>query len=49
MEELISNPILTQTNPKNQDDKRIIWMDSTKLTSAQEHYSSIYGKHIALV
>ena len=41
--------VLTQTNPKDEKDKRVIWCDSTSLTLAQSRYSSIYGKHTAMV
>ena len=40
---------LTQVNTDNQNEKRLIWMDSTKLTPSQERYSSIYGEYCALV
>ena len=35
--------VLTQTNPKDEKDKRVIWCDFTSLTPAQSRYSSIYG------
>merc|ERR1711873_389061 len=38
--------VLTQTNPKDETDKRVIWCDSTSLTPAQARYSSIYGEHM---
>ena len=41
--------VLTQTNPKDDQDKRVIWCDSTSLTPAQSRYSSIYGEHTAMV
>ena len=41
--------VLTQTNPKDESDKRVIWCDSTALTPAQSRYSSIYGEHTAMV
>ena len=41
--------VLTQTNPKDETDKRVIWCDSTLLTPAQSRYSSIYGEHTAMV
>merc|ERR1712082_385167 len=41
--------VLTQTNPKDETDKRVIWCDSTALTPAQSRYSSIYGEHTAIV
>ena len=41
--------VLTQQNPDKEDDKRVIWCDSTSLTLAQAKYSSIYGEHTALV
>ena len=41
--------VLTQTNPKDEQDKRVIWCDSTSLTPAQTRYSSIYGEHTAMV
>ena len=41
--------VLTQTNPKDEKDKRVIWCDSTSLTPAQSRYSSIYGEHTAMV
>ena len=40
---------MTQVNKSNPYEKRLIWMDSTKLTPSQERYLSIYGKHCALV
>lgn len=40
--------VLTQTNPKNKLDKRIIWMDSTSITEAQSNYPAIYGENMAL-
>ena len=41
--------VLTQVNPDNQNEKRLIWMDSTKLTPSQERYSSIYGEHCTFI
>ena len=41
--------VLTQVNEKNEEDKRVIWCDSTALTAAQSRYSSIYGEHTAMV
>merc|ERR1712112_588954 len=41
--------VLTQTNPREDSDKRVIWCDSTALTPAQSRYSLIYGEHTALV
>merc|ERR1712089_29738 len=41
--------VLTQTNPRDENDKRVIWCDSTSLTPAQSKYSSIYGEHTAMV
>ena len=41
--------VLTQTNPRDENDKCVIWCDSTSLTSAQSKYSSIYGEHTAMV
>ena len=41
--------VLTQTNPDDVNDKRVIWCDSTSLTPAQSRYSSIYGEHTAMV
>ena len=41
--------VLTQTSPTNENDKRVIWCDSTSLKPAQSRYSSIYGEHTAMV
>ena len=41
--------VLTQSNPRDENDKRVIWCDSTSLTPAQARYSSIYGEHTAMV
>ena len=41
--------VLTQSNPNDVNDKRVIWCDSTSLTPAQSRYSSIYGEHTAMV
>ena len=40
---------LTQVNKDNPNKKRLICMDSTKLTPSQERYSRVYGEHCALV
>ena len=41
--------VLTQTSPKDEKDKPVIWCDSTSLTPAQSRYISIYGEHTAMV
>merc|ERR1712089_50465 len=41
--------VLTQSSPRDANDRGLVWCNSTSLTPAQSRYSSIYGEHTAMV